>query len=334
MPKYSLRTGLLLAAAVLAIVIAASVNATARADQHAAAVPDGVFAIIDGEQISHAEFRSFLVQYARNKFYHGITEETLAQVRDEAVTALIEERLLVHEAARRGIAGDPDAVEKELAGYKARYKDSPNWPEIQKLWPDLRARLLEKSKVDMLEESIRRVDDPGDVALRKFYQDSLELFTQPERIHLSVILLGVDPMAGPDEWRAAKEKAGELSSSLQGGSGFDALARQYSTHESGAKGGDLGQIHKGMLSEPAQKAVGELKAGEVTPPVRVLEGYALFKLHERLPAQVSGYDEVRDRALALYRRQKTDEQWTRFIASLRAGANIVVDSGQHADPRN
>lgn len=335
MPKLTQRTGTLLTAAFVAVVIAASIDATARADQkHAGVVPDGVFAIVDGERISHDEFRSFLVRYARSKVYHGIDEETLAQVRNEAADALIEERLLAHEAARRGIAGDPKAVERELAGYESRYKDSPNWPEIQKLWPELRARLLEKTKVDMLEELVRRVDDPGDTALRVFYEDNIGLFTQPERVDLSVILLGVDPAAGPDEWAAAKQKAGELSALLDGGADFAELARQYSTHDSAAKGGNLGEVHKGMLSEPAQKAVGELKAGGLTPPVRVLEGYAIFNLHRNLPARVSDYDDVRERALALYRRQKTDEQWDRFVATLRAGATILVDSGQHADPRN
>lgn len=334
MPRYSQRTGSPLAAAVVAIIIAAGLGATARADQHAAAVPEGVFAVVDGERISQQEFRSFLIQYARSKFYHGITEETLAEVRSEAADALIAQRLLVHEAARRGIPGDPDEVERQLAAYEVRYKDSESWPEVRKLWPELRARLLEKTKVDRLEESVRRVQDPGDDALRAFYQDNIELFTQPERIDLSVILLGVDPSAGPDEWNAAKEKANRLVQSLRGGAEFGELARRFSSHESAAGGGRLGEIHRGMLSDPAQEAVGALGDGEVSPPVRVLEGYALFKLHKKLPSRVSSYDEVQERALALYRRQKTDEQWSRFLASLRADATIVIDGGLHADPRN
>lgn len=332
MSKLSQLAALSLAA--VAIILAASGDVTARADQDVPALPEGVFAVVDGEQISHSEFRSYIVQYARSKLYHGITEETLATIREEATEALILERLLAHEAARRGIAGNPEAVEQELAGYEARYKDSPNWPEIEKLWPELRNRLLEKTKIEFLEENIRQVDDPGDEVLRAFYQDNLELFTQPERIHLSVILLGVDPSAGPDEWQTAKQRAGELAAALKGGADFAELARQNSTHGSANEGGNLGQIHSGMLSDVAQKAVGELTVGEVTPPVRVLEGYALFKLHEELPPQVSGYDQVRERALALYRREKTDEQWARFIAALRADATIIVDSGQHAEPRN
>lgn len=332
MSRLSKRAALSLAAA--AVIMAVGGDVTARADQEVPTLPQGVFAIVDGEQITQSEFRSFLVQYARSKFYHGITEDTLAEVREEAADALIAQRLLAHEAERRGIKGDPDAVERQLAGYEARYKDSANWPEVRKQWPDLRMRLLEKSKVDMLEETVRRVDDPGDEVLREFYQDNLALFTQPERIHLSVILLGVDPSAGPDEWNAAKERAGELAGSLGRGADFAELARQHSTHASADKGGDLGQIHSGMLSEAAQKAVGNLMVDEVTAPVRVLEGYTLLKLHERLPARVSGYEEVRERILALYQRTKTDEQWNRFVASLRADAVIVVDSGQHAEPRN
>lgn len=307
---------------------------TAHADQQAASLPDGVFAIVDGEKITENEFRSFLVQYARSKFYHGITEETLAEVRQEAAETLIAQRLLAKEANRRGIEADSAAVERQLKGYEDRYRDSPNWPEIRTQWPALRARLLEKSKVDALERSIRRVDDPGDAALRSYYQDNPELFTQPEQLHLSVILLGVDPSAGPDEWRAAKAKAGELAAKMAVGADFAALARQHSTHESARDGGDLGRIHAGMLSDAAQEAVAKLKLGEVSPPVRVLEGYTLFKLHEVLPEKRSPYDAVRGRVLALYQREKTEEQWTRFVASLRAGANIVMDSGQNAETGN
>lgn len=332
MSKLSRRVAQSLAA--VAIILAVSGDITARADQDVPTLPEGVFAVVDGEQITHSEFRSYIAQYARSKLYHGITEETLVTIREEAADALILERLLAHEAERRGIEGDTDSVERQLEGYEARYKDSPNWPEIEKMWPDLRERLLEKTKVETLEETVRQVDDPGDEVLRAFYQDNLELFTQPERIHLSVILLAVDPSAGPDEWETAKERAGELAAALSGGADFAELARQNSTHGSAKEGGDLGQIHSGMLSDVAQKAVGELTVGEVTPPVRVLEGYALFKLHEELPPQLSGYDQARERALALYRREKTDEQWARFIAALRADATIIVDSGQHAEPRN
>ena len=322
------------AAFIAAIVTIAGDGTPARAVQHSNELPDGVFAVIDGEQVTHDEFRAFLVQYARSKSYHGITEETLQQVRQEAVDALIDQRLVAHEADRRGIDGDPAAVERQLANYEARYGESENWPEIKKQWPVLRERLLEMTKIAELEESVRRVGDPSDEQLRAYYDENLELFTQPERIRLSVILLGVDPSAGPDEWEMAREKAGELFAKIEGGADFADLARQHSTHDSAANGGNLGLIHGGQLSETAQSAVDALEPGQSTPPVRVLEGYALFRLHEKLPPRVSGYRDVRERVLALYQREQTDARWSRFIGSLRADASIVVDSGRNAEPRD
>ena len=79
-----------------------------------AAVADGVFAVVDGETISQDEFQVFLLQFARKKFFHKVPEESLASLRGEAAEALIVQRLLAHEAARRGLAGDPDTVEKQF----------------------------------------------------------------------------------------------------------------------------------------------------------------------------------------------------------------------------
>lgn len=307
-----------------AVLMAAGGGAIALPDQGAAPASDGVFAVVDGEQIGATEFRSFLLQYARSKFYHGVTQQNLVEIREEAAEALINRKLLAREADRRGVTGDREAVERTLAGYETRYKDSESWPEIRRQWPGLRRQLLEQTKVAMLEDTIRQVDDPGDAVLKAYYEQNLDLFTEPERNRLSVILIGVDPSADAPTWREALEKSENLSAELKAGADFEGLARQHSTHVSAQAGGDLGVIHNGTLSQPAQEAVDQLTVGRITPPVRVLEGYALFWLQDRLLPRVRDFADVRERILALYKREKADSQWSGFVAALREQASIVV----------
>ncbi len=290
----------------------------------AATEQESVFAVIDGETVSESQFQKFLVQYARNKFYHRVPEGGLDQVKAEAAEALILQRLLVQEAKRRGIAGDPEAVAATMARYEERYQGTDSWDLYREKEAELRTALLERSKVGGLEDEIRDVEDPGDVELNAFYSENLDLFTEPARSKLRVILIGVPPWENPASWQTAKQTADELAAKLAAGESFPELARQHSTHASAAEGGDLGFVHSGMLSTAAQEAVDSLALGEVSPPVRVLEGYTLFRLEDRSAPEVKDFAEVRERVLKLYQRQQSETRWQAFLEGLRSKAEVVM----------
>ncbi len=297
----------------------------------AAALPPGpadasesVFAVIDGETVSESQFQTFLLQFARSKFYHRVPEGGLEAVKSEAAEALILQRLLVHEAARRGLEEDPEAVNRQMARLEERYKGTEAWEQIQADEAQLRTALIERSKVSALEDAVRQVKDPGDEALTVFYRDNIERFTEPSRANLKVILIGVPPWETAATWEKARQTAETVAADIIAGASFEEKAREISTHASAAQGGDLGFIHSGMLSASAQEAVDRLHEGELSPPVKVLEGYTLFRLEERSAPQIREFAEVRDRVLKLYQREHSETRWSGFLADLRAKADIVI----------
>ena len=89
----------------------------------------------------------------------------------------------------------------------------------------------------------------------------------------------------------------------------------------------MGYQHRGMLAAPAEVAIGKLKPGGVTAPIRLLEGYAIFKLVERRPQKVHSLDEpeARARALELYKREMSERQWAAFNAMLRRSADVRIN---------
>ncbi len=283
------------------------------------------FATVDGEIISQAEFENFLPQYARSKFYHGTPESSATSLKQEAAEALVMRRLLIREAKRRGILGDSQAVERQMAAYEAKYQGSEAWAQLQPQLPKLRSGLLEASQISLLETDIRDVAEPDEDRLLDYYETHLDSFTEPVRLALAVILIGVPPSSSSEVWEAARQKAQGLFTDLQAGADFSELAKRYSDHESAAKGGDLGTIHEGMLSDPAQKAVAVLGPGQKSAPVRVLEGYTLFQLSKRLPAKVHDFEDVKKRVLALYQRETSVENWNRFVSDLRRKASVVMN---------
>ena len=86
-----------------------------------------------------------------------------------------------------------------------------------------------------------------------------------------------------------------------------------------------------MLGAPAQKAVDEAVLGEVTDPVRLLEGVAIFRVDERPERRVRAFDEVRERASKLWQREQRDRAWNALIERLERQAEIHVNQ-QHYLP--
>jgi len=294
-------------------------HAQARAE-----LPEGAFAVIDGEVVPQAVFEDYFAQYARSKLYHGGSAERFAQLRAEASERFVIERLLLREAERRGLAGDPESVDRDIEGLRARYADSATWTQVEPRLPALRQALLDGTKVAALLAEVERIDDPDEATLRRFYDDNLALFTTPRGARLGVILVGVPPSASTDEWRAAEVEADALLTRLGQGADFGELARRVSTHDSAAKGGDMGAVHEGEFAPVAQAAIDRIVPGGVTPPIRVLEGYVLFKLIDRFPPAIQDFEAVRERTLGLYRRRLSQEQRDRFVATLREKAVVTV----------
>ncbi|MFQ5618234.1 MAG: peptidylprolyl isomerase [Rhodospirillales bacterium] len=319
-----------MAATVLLFLLLCAADGSPVLAQAKGELPDDTFAVIDGETVLRSEFEAYFARYARSKLYHGGSAARLAKLRADATEQFVQDRLLLREAVRRGIEGDPEDVDKRIEKLEARYEGSENWAEVRKKLPHVRQALLDGTKIAALLAEVDRVADPDETELRRFYDENIELFTTPRQNRLALILLGVPPWGAAAEWQAANAKAAELFTRLEQGADFAALARAHSTDETAKNGGDLGQVHDGELSGPVQDAVDKIEPGDVTPPIRVLEGFVIFKLVDRSPPDLSPLEHVRKRALALYKRRLSKEQRERFLAALRERAVVTVGEPENA----
>jgi parvulin-like peptidyl-prolyl isomerase len=312
---------------VVAILFSLGVAGKALAqDKKSPALPPGAAASVDGQTITDDEFNAALSRGARQAFYHGqVKEERLQELKVKTIEELIDRHLLLREAEKRGVNPDKADVDRKIAAYEEQYKNSEEWKAKRaEILPQLREQMLQNSRLKMLEESIRKVGDPTEKDLVKFYKDHPQSFTEPARDHVAVILLGVDPSSTKETWQAAKAEAEKIREKILGGAKFEDLAKLRSADESASRGGDMGYIHRGMLATSAQEAVDAIKVGEITPPVEILQGYGLFKLVERKPAELRELKDVRERAADLYRRNTAEVRWTELKDQLRKKAKVVI----------
>lgn len=294
-----------------------------------------VFAVVDGVAISTDEFEGALTAAIRQKYYHRRPPENqLAALRDEVADRMVNKVLLLKEARRRDIHPDEEKVRAEIAAYEQRYRNQPQWHENRaQVLPALTQALQEQSVIVQLEAATRAAPPPAEAALRAYYEAHSELFTEPERLRLSMILLKIDPSSPSSEWEQAFERARDMVKQLANGADFADLARLHSGDDSARDGGDMGYRHRGMLPSGIESEIDKMAVGTISEPLRLLEGVAVFRLTERKPAQIRRLEEVRSNVAELWTREQGGMQWRELLARLRAGAEIrLVGDRRSADP--
>jgi parvulin-like peptidyl-prolyl isomerase len=319
----------------LATCIAAALHAAPAAAQHAAghpvAAPAAVFAKVGDNVISAEQYEAAFAQAARNKFYHGKPPENgVALLQREVGQKLVDELLLVGEAKRRQLQPDAAAVQKAIDVYDQRYKDSAQWKaNRERVMPGLKGKLEQDNVMEQLTAQVKRVPPPTPEQLQQYYDQHKDKFTSPEQVHIRMILLKVDPSAPKAQWDGAKDEGAAISKRLRAGADFAELAHLHSGDESAKRGGDMGFMHRGTLPEAAQKALDEMKPGETSNAVLLLEGVAVFRLESRKEPVLNSLDAVRQRAQDLYVRDKGEEAWTAFLVKLRTETPVQLDESRY-----
>ena len=298
-----------------------SVGSTSGFAQSAGASGDAV-ARVGEYTVSGEEYLGYLHGYLRSRLYHQVSPDRVRELADEALESLITERLLLRAAEQRGFAGDPNRAAQEVKDLRDRYSGTESWASVEPQLATIQRQVLERSKIEQLKEQISAVAEPSEADLREFYRANPDLFTQPPSWDLNYILLGVLPSATAEEWADAKQLGEQLAANLAGGASFEDLARQHSTDESASSGGALGRVHEGQVASEAAELIEKLKPGEISRPVRLLEGYAIFRLNKRHDAQLQPFENVLHRIDTLYRRERAEDQLSDFLDEQRAGTQI------------
>ena len=294
---------------------------------HASAKHLDYIAIVGDERISLTHYVGALRKGMRERFYHGkIPEEKLKKFRKEVAEKLVDRQLAIQEAKRRGIKPDMAEIRKNVDKFDQKFKKDPQWQkERVVVLKQYEERLKGDSLARQLEKQVRSIPAPTNDQLRAYYSQHKDLFTTPKRVRVHLILLKVDPSSPSAVWQQAREEANDILNRIKKGSDFEDLARIHSSDKSAQNGGDMGYIHSGMLGENAQKVLDIMEPGEVSAPVILLEGIALFRLDDRQKPELNPLKSVRERAISLYIRDQSDKAWNDLIAKLRKNTKIVYN---------
>ena len=114
----------------------------------------------------------------------------------------------------------------------------------------------------------------------------------------------------------AKHKLDGLYERIKHGAKFEELAKVHSQDGSASKGGDLGWIYPGDTVPEFERAMNQLKPGELSVPVKSPFGYHLIQVIERRVQDVSA-DRRRGAARQALKEKRMDEAYQDWLRQAR-----------------
>lgn len=259
----------------------------------------------------------------------------------ELIATLINEKLLLQKGKELDLANE---IEAEVNRRMLQIANEQGITSIEKLYEAMRQSGLVPEDVrrtmrtEMMKQAVlqQEVDrkvylSPSNDEVKKYYDAHQDKFRKPESMKISEIYLST---VGKDE-NAVKARAIELITQLRAGADFKQIAGANSEREKNGErtapkdGGYVGEFDVPSLREDLLAAIKDLKAGGVTDPIHVNDGYQILRVDERIPAGATPvFNENRVREAILTERQPKERE--DYLQTLRNEAFIKVTDSYRA----
>jgi peptidyl-prolyl cis-trans isomerase SurA len=141
-----------------------------------------------------------------------------------------------------------------------------------------------------------------------------------QQTHARHILIKTNEVVSEND---AKRRLTDLRERIVNGGDFAEIARLQSEDSTAAKGGDLDWVYKGDTVPEFERAMDELKPGEISQPVKSPFGYHLIQVLERRVADVSA-ERRRLQARQALRERRADEAYQDWLRQLRDRTYVEI----------
>lgn len=177
-------------------------------------------------------------------------------------------------------------------------------------------------------------------AVESAYQDNLAAYQTPERAQVRQILRRLPATADASVMAQEQALLVGLRQQLADGADFAALARIHSQDEAtAARGGDMGEVQRGVLVPALEAVVFSLEAGAIgAEPVQTPQGLHLLQVQARLPATTRPLLEVQRQVATDLGQQRAATARSRaqaavLLAALRRGGTwAALTEDEQAPP--
>jgi len=294
----------------------------------ASEVVERIVAVVNDEIITDEDIEiamAPIVAQSRTIYSGPEFDSKLKELRQEFISKLIDDRLVLSEAKRRKVIIKDVEVDDMLADVRNKFPNRAVFLKAiqdqglteKKLWIRFRDQLLSQKLVNY-EVRAKVSISPGEI--NEYYKNHQDEFLQGDRVKLQQILIRVSSRSDEDALALAQT----LIEKIKTGAAFDELARSYSEGVEAKEGGEMGWIEKGQLMGDIDDQIFKLDAGQVVGPIRTNLGYHLFKVTEKETRTLKPLSEAREGIYEVLFKEKLRQRLEGWIADLKKNAYISI----------
>lgn len=284
---------------------------------------------VNGEEISEFRLERYFAEYLEDQgraVGNIRNPKAYKQLRQAALTALIDKELLWQEAVKRGVVISNATVTRQVdqtrqamggAEVFARRLEDAGFDEAG--FAEYTRRELAAQQVFA---ELTQVSEPDEKQVRAFFEEHRAEMSQPEQIRARHILIKVPQGADAAAVEAARLRLMEMQVKISQGEDFASVARAGSEDASASEGGDLGYFPRGRLLPEFEAAAFALAPGEVSTPVRTAVGWHLIYLTNHSEAADVSEQQGLESVRAYLARQQKNQARLQVLALLRSSNRI------------
>jgi peptidyl-prolyl cis-trans isomerase SurA len=298
--------------------------------QAGAATVDRIIAVVNGEIITFSDLKSAAAQ-ARLGLLSLSPDGTISRLQSseqEILERLINQRLQLQMARKKGISVGPEEVENAVEDVKQKNgiaTDSALQKALQEEHADLDQYKDGLKDQIMILKLVNREVKSGVVLseeeMRSYYEEHSDRFLTPMQYRLRQILISIPE---PGAAQTAEQIARSVADQLKTGADFQALVKRYSSGPEIKNDGDLGTVRADQMLPEIRRAIEPLKPGEFGGPVKTAAGVHIFRLDEIRPPKPRAFEEVRTEIQERLFQERSAELYEKWLKDLRASAQVEI----------
>ena len=209
------------------------------------------------------------------------TEENIKRIEEQAIKALIDEKIQIQEAIKLEVPDSPNEINLMLDNI-ARSNQTTAEGILESITSQgvNSETLLNQIKSELLWNKIVRgrfgsyiniSDEEVDIIYDRTIQN-----INNSQYDISEIFIGFED---ENEEREARDLTQRLTEQLKNNIPFEPVAQQFSQASSSGQGGFIGWVSEGQLDPEILSSIKNLEIGAVSEPIKTVNGYFIIKIN-------------------------------------------------------
>jgi parvulin-like peptidyl-prolyl isomerase len=281
-------------------------------------VPSDGVAVVDGNEITQADFDTSFQQASAQAGLQtppAPGDEQYEQVRDQALTSLLDSAWIEGEAERKGVEVTDKEVQDTFNQLKSQnFKTEEEYQQFLQQSGLTQEDIDERVRLQVISQKIQEQitsDTPevSDEEAREFYDANKSQFEQPESRDIRVIV-NKDP--------AQVQEAVTQLQADNSPQNWKKVAAQFSTDPTSKdKGGVRAGVTPDQFEDPLNTDIFDAPEGQVEGPIQTSVSNYAFQVDAITPGGGTSYDDAADQIKQQLQQQAQQEQFASFLADYR-----------------